>query len=152
MGNCHFCILAAISLEKIIRNASKGGKANRKIYTKNQSMKKTQVRSWIAFCRKSKRGWKPQVWEISKLCPENLNEIVLSWILYLYLFQVRKNAGSNYKWLCCECCFSLGNICDIYFQLPVLYLQLLPLCYTYSCPNCVRTYLQLPPESYSIYA
>ncbi len=46
-------------------------------------MKKTEVCSWIAFCRKTKTKAEPQFWEISRLFPENSTK------LYFYEFYLR---------------------------------------------------------------
>ncbi len=53
----------------------------------NQSMQKTQVCTWKAFCRKAKTKVKASSLRNLKIMPRNLNEIVLSWIPSLSLVQ-----------------------------------------------------------------
>jgi hypothetical protein len=50
------------------------------IYTTKSINEKTQVCSWIAFCRKAKTKEETSSLRNLKNIPRNLNEIVLSWI------------------------------------------------------------------------
>ncbi len=57
------------------------------IYIQNsQSMKKTQVCSWIAFCRKTKANVETSGLTNLKVICRNLNEIVLPWIPSPYVW------------------------------------------------------------------